>query len=258
MEEAKRFLRYVIPGQVFLLELLAIFVVSGVVSVVQLKGVLGTLTEKALESALVILVTSGGLGYLFSAIHHMLTREFFPFVSKKWKWHWTAAMFVDYSELLSVAQTRGLLIQDPNGVDLSNKTFSPECAWRVTSAVWHGGKDSTSVLGLATDRCESLADIMHGAGATFVATAAAVIVALALKIRAAFLSPHQIEVVTASNVVLLIFGALLIWFHRRNLIATTKHCQGVVEICFLQHLDSPEKLKVHPKLKVTVLKPEFW
>src|SRR4051794_5580857 len=70
MDDARRFLRYVLPGTLFAVEVLLWF---SFLHPLRMANFLDQLKqESGVAVALALLVASGGLGYLFSIIHHWL------------------------------------------------------------------------------------------------------------------------------------------------------------------------------------------
>ena len=70
MDEARRFLRYVTPGLVFAVQaLLLLFIINPAWTTTQL---LGQTKDAGAGLAVALFLASGGLGYLFSVVHHRL------------------------------------------------------------------------------------------------------------------------------------------------------------------------------------------
>src|SRR3954454_20135212 len=68
MDDARRLLRFVLPGTLFAVEFLGWIILLHLPSAGQL--LLELKQESGVGAALGLLVASGGLGYLFSIIHH--------------------------------------------------------------------------------------------------------------------------------------------------------------------------------------------
>jgi len=76
MGDAQRFLRYIVPGLIFIIELLAYLLISGNICFEQLME-----HSNTLGVAVSGLLVSGGLGFLFGAMYYTVVwRE------KIWKW----------------------------------------------------------------------------------------------------------------------------------------------------------------------------
>jgi hypothetical protein len=70
MDEARRFLRYVIPGLVFLTEtLILLWVIKPDVAYKILEGFK---KESGVGLVIATLLVSGGVGFIFSVLHHFL------------------------------------------------------------------------------------------------------------------------------------------------------------------------------------------
>ena len=78
MDETRRFLRYVIPGLVFLMEL-AVFLwlpEQGLTWVLDKLPKPSGSTESVITAGIAALVTSGGIGYLLALIYHLILAPF--------------------------------------------------------------------------------------------------------------------------------------------------------------------------------------
>jgi hypothetical protein len=74
--EARRFLRYVIPGLSFAVQaLLLFFILDRCWTLVQIKDLI---KESGVGVAVSLFLASGGFGYLFSVLHHCAQNLFPP------------------------------------------------------------------------------------------------------------------------------------------------------------------------------------
>lgn len=178
MDEAKRFLRYIVPGILFLVEsLLLIWILLPAWPEDQVKA----LTKEAgLGFALAGILGSGGLGFVFSVLHHWL--HWCPWFEG---FSWRGG--VDFRGALSQARSsQSLKLVDATNV---SKTFAPEKvptrfeAWVILTALWHERRLTSKTIEGAEPRASSLADLMHSMGTGRVATAAALLFALAVANR---------------------------------------------------------------------------
>jgi len=157
MKEAQRFLRYVIPGFVFIIELLAYLLLAGDISIIDLINYGGN--TSILISAFLI---SGGLGFIFGVFYYTLI----------WKWplkYWGA----DLRPLLIDSVNQDLLILRNRSCDneVSPKLISQRGAFRIVSSFWSLRKNiSEELKGAADSRTDRLADIAHSLGTSVVAS----------------------------------------------------------------------------------------
>lgn len=166
MDDARRFLRYVTPGLVFLTESLGLLVI--VIPDWAIPAMHESLGDSS-SAALVIgtLVASGGIGYLFGVVHHAL--------------HWirsgaplnhTACIraLIDQGEL-KVADARTRQAIKASDIDRS-------AAWVILTALWYTRVESDQSIKGANDRASGLADLAHSTGTAFVASVAALVLAV--------------------------------------------------------------------------------
>lgn len=153
MQDAKRFLRYVVPGLVIATEALVIVAVLD-------DSVLRTIAKKllntnALAVALAGLATSGGIGYLASVLHH--TFHWFPGLN--------AVTAVNHSKLVSdLQEARLITVRDVAG-NACGPVTDRWVAWNLTTALWRTRQDA-GIVKAATPNLDSLADLMHSAGSS--------------------------------------------------------------------------------------------
>lgn len=212
MDEARRFLRYLTPGLVFVIEALALLAVSNGGG---LKADLEQLLSDETVSALLetgglfafvsLLVLSGGLGTIFSHIHHAL--------------HWTIwrslgigahhqllsthgvcdednrmQPVADMAELIEDARTRReapepapeslfrqLAWRFRQGIrDVSKRLRggnpSAHAEWVAVTTLWYVRREDANAIKGADARAASLSDLVHGSGTSLVASLAAVAV----------------------------------------------------------------------------------
>ena len=158
MEEMKKFLRYVVPGLVVIIEF------AGLLSLFLLfedKELLKTYIRRVLTyetgigGAVGLFLISGGLGALLARVYHQLI-SFPPFDS------FTA----DYSSLLKKYCDEKKLVRlcDWNDAPINFQQLSKLGQWRVLTAFWHATKQQSKFMKEAERRAETLHDIAHGQG----------------------------------------------------------------------------------------------
>jgi hypothetical protein len=175
MEEARRFLRYVLPGFVFAVETLVF------VFLVFPEWVLTTLTsvftkESGTGLAIAGVFASGALGYIFATIHHWIL------------WHLRCERDILNHSAMVNRLLRGQAVLG----DCRNTEVDREVAFQIVIALWHqrirgDGKSETksdvkaedkvgSITKATNEKLSSLGDQLHGLGAARVASAAALLV----------------------------------------------------------------------------------
>lgn len=147
MDEARKFLRYIMPGLVFgTLTLLWLFIIDP-----HFKDYfLSTIKESALGTALGSLLMSGSLGYIFATIHHC-------FHSK------CDIDVLNHSPLI-------------NSVNI--KSDSQEEALVISTALWCQMRDKECIKDATYKKLESLGNQVHALGTARVASFFALVTAL--------------------------------------------------------------------------------
>lgn len=159
MDYPRRFLRYIVPGLIFGIEI-AVYI-SIVLDDWTLYKVRELFAKDGLGTALVALLASGALGYIFAALHH-------------W-WHWYCDRgILDHAPLINrlIAQK---LIPDPH----PGRTLNRGEAWDLSIALWYErAKPDGQITETADKKVSSLGDQAHGLGATRAASVVALLTTL--------------------------------------------------------------------------------
>jgi hypothetical protein len=144
MVEARRFLRYVLPGLLFASELtLFLWLSESSWTWAQTHFRPSTdSTEKVIAAAITALVASGGIGYLLATLNHILL---------------TPVMF-NYRPLLQTLIDRELIsVVDHAGQSVVIHSSSPALNWTVVNAIWHARRESSQrIKGAEARTCRSL------------------------------------------------------------------------------------------------------
>jgi hypothetical protein len=167
MDETRRFLRYVVPALAFLTEVALLLLLT------QKGCLIGSVSARLRTGgagfAALILVMAGGLGYLFSLLHHTLF------------WYY-GKYGVDYTDLVKTALAHGWLrlvtYRKRNEVTVEEPVES-ECvtcivAWDVVTFLWYrpgrAGDEKDPELGeVFVHRTDTISDLMHGLGTSVIA-----------------------------------------------------------------------------------------
>jgi hypothetical protein len=175
MDEARRFLRYVIPGLSFIVQAMLLLWELKPGWTVEL--VAGLSSDKGIGILIATLLGSGGLGFVFSIFHHSLL----------WRGHWrwiTGPM--DYRDLIERLRRRNLLrLLDAQSGDVLNSDRAPDrfVAWAIVTALWHervmtSEEEEDNMIKSAEPRADSLTNLVHSMGTARIASLSAVLLAV--------------------------------------------------------------------------------
>ena len=219
MDEARRFLRYVIPGTLFLVETtLLLWILFPDWAECAMKSV-----AKDSGFALVVgaLLGSGGLGFMFSTTHHgLLWRSGRP----------TNRCGGGLDFRGAVTRMRAgdaLIVVDSAAPSAAAPALTPFDAWVVVTALWHQRVKSNQRIGSADTRATSLSDLAHGMGAARIATLCALpaAVVIARRVGRASCEPHAV----CCGFVMVVVWAALVGLHHLSYRRTSLAVVGVVE-----------------------------
>jgi hypothetical protein len=160
MDEARRFLRYVIPGALFATEtLLLLLILIPDWTTQQLKE--NFRNESGIGLAITVLLGSGGLGFMFSTIHHYLY------------WHFPGIHpGPDYVGWVQVLRSRNLIQLRESRTFIEAEYGWPKEqieAWSLITGLWHERIGTNKTILAANPRADTLANIVHSIGAATVA-----------------------------------------------------------------------------------------
>lgn len=164
MDEARRFLRYVTPGLLYLTQagiLLALLVPHWTLPRLSEMN-----SEKGIGIVLATLLASGGVGFVFSTMHHA--------------WHWRRrGTRMDHSQMIKYfvkekAVVVNQLSKDQGLKKLEGDMITKEHGWLVTTILWHErlGSEDKRIAG-AEPRAIALTDLVHSLGTARVASVVA-------------------------------------------------------------------------------------
>ena len=164
MENEHNYWRYLIPGFVFLTELtLFTFLSFGFATTVnKINSILHLVSQSGqssfINNLLVFLLGTtfiSGIGYLLSHIHH----AFFLYCP---------CYSIDHRNVIKRAiYSKSLCIRIKNG-DFNPNMMNLRTGWQILNSVWHQLSKVEKGIEGTNRRVDSLADIMHGTGATFI------------------------------------------------------------------------------------------
>lgn len=173
MDEAKRFLRYVIPGLIFFTETIVFLWV--IYPHIIIDNIDKFKNDSSLGLVFSSILVSGGVGYLFSVIHHY--------------WHWAMDCEVDYRNVIiyfyekKFFEFNGYRIKKINNkhfiCDSSNEEKANEynltrfIAWTILNVLWHNLLKGSKEIEKVDQKIQSLSDLFHSLGTARVSTFAA-------------------------------------------------------------------------------------
>ena len=195
MDEARRFLRYVTPGLVFITETLILLwiIEPDFTQDIILKGFK---KDSSLGLVVATILGSGGVGYMFSVLHHWC--------------HWRRKNgVIDHREFVNSLRARGIIeLRDRNSgaiIDLYGKPpLTRFQTWSILTGLWHermAGKNS--IIKAADPRATSLTDLAHSVGTARVSAVAASLVAFLI------LWPNTTHCLDFWAVLRVVFGIIL-------------------------------------------------
>lgn len=234
MNEAGTFLRYVTPGVVYAVEgLVLLLLLRPDIVLAWFAGLSDVHVVGAVFGALLV---SGGLGYMFSSVHHSL--------------HWTSRFgketIVDHGPLIrSLANFDVLDIKDAaTGSDVPVERISREAAWVIMSGMWHERSTSSQRIEGACRRMWSLADLMHANGAARVASlsagATAFIVAALISVPT-LAGPASLRFLAA-----LVLAISFIWIKQHSYVRVGYLFQSFIEQVLTSELRAEREQQRHP------------
>ena len=208
MEEARRFLRYVIPGLLFFIEVsIYLFFSAHAQFIFSIRE-----WGKDLAFPITIFLASGGMGFLLGVLYHSL--------------YWTIGFrtfAVNHIPLIQDCVNRDWLKlkRRANNSDLNVSQLTQTGAWRVVTAYWHERREFSKRIKGANDRTDSLTDIMHGLGATLIGSLISI---------PTWIYIHKKLVCSYPSWFYYILPLAFLFFNFLNFRRVVKNCQGVVDI----------------------------
>ncbi|MBI5375522.1 MAG: hypothetical protein HZA77_08810 [Candidatus Schekmanbacteria bacterium] len=161
MEDARRFLRYVLPGLVFLIEVFSYLLISASTEFVKfLKDI-----AVNISFPISIFLASGGIGFILGIFYRTL-----------YKSRMFDSLVVNHHSQLSDSISRGWLkLQNrENKQEFKINELSRNGAWRIQAVIWHERRNSNEIIKSADSLTDRLGDISHGLGTALIGAIIAV------------------------------------------------------------------------------------
>lgn len=224
MEDAKRFLRYVLPGLAFVIYTVSYLFLSYPRLVISKFESYIINSQSSIGVLLTVFLLSGGIGYVLSIIYHFL-----------YGIDWLA-------NLLGLANHRQMIISagrlnylefreednfDFLAINEIDRRITRSGAWRILNALWHERAESSPEIRGANPRIDSLSDLTHGSGTTLVGAVMASLLYLLVSLFAIDKSIWQ-PIVDYWLWTFLLF-LILIFLHFGSYRQILQNGQGVVE-----------------------------
>lgn len=212
MKEARVFFRFVIPGIVFAIALAAL---SWLLQPKPTGHVFKYLLNNATAGSVIgAILASGGLGALFSTIHHA--------------WHGrSGGRYMDHRQVLKRLVTEGII--EIQGTDVN--TISREQAWVIVTAVWHERTGGLNELIKSSDKATmEICDLFHSTGTSLVAIISAIILAFLLVVTHGHQEVHCVPALRLLAAAILAGAAYRIFQFNHRRVA--KKAVAVVDQCF--------------------------
>jgi len=196
MQEARRFLRYIIPGILFgVLTFFQLWIATPDLANEMLKTCLFT-ENSSVALAIGSLLASGALGYLFATLHHCC--------------HWYLPIdqnVINHKDQIKNLRKRGLIpspSQEPDNPRLEALT--------IVSILWFERLQKGGPIGNAEDRVAAYSDLAHSAGTARIASASSLIVTILILLSYGTFNPTLANVIR--YVGMLLIGIAVTWlFH---------------------------------------------
>ncbi|MBI3657348.1 MAG: hypothetical protein HY232_13095 [Acidobacteria bacterium] len=233
MDEARRFLRYIIPSAVFAVE---IFIFLLILFPDWTLCKLSSIKEKeGLALVAASIFASGGLGYLFSSIHHTI------------RWWWCPV--INHKELI-LSLTAGNFLALRNQADntlidqttLKNLTL-PD-AWIIASTLWFNRLKTSEVIAGADSRTASLVDLSHSLGTLRISCVTAFMATLWIASNIGWFDLHCEPVLRFSAFIFLFF--VLLCIHQCSHKKTALFAEGIINETLADVLIAERNRLGHP------------
>ena len=171
MEDYKKFLRYVIPGLVFMIEVFVYVLLS---SFDRVKDLIKTYwSDAGISVPISGLLIAAAIGYLFGVVYHCL----FHLI----RYLELSKLIADHLSLIRDSINRKWLeLKNRRDNQIQNDELTQSMAWHIATVFLNTRMESSENIKAAKPRLESFGDLMHGAGTTFIGSVFAIIVWLIL------------------------------------------------------------------------------
>ncbi len=238
MEDARRFLRFVLPGLAFTLEMILFLWILRPSQVTCFMNTHFT-KDVGLGPAVAIFVGSGGLGFFLSSLYHAV--YWFPFLDGPR----FSRFVIDHRRAIQEARAEGILhlvaqkqrVEQGPERDLTEAEVSAISrlhAWQIITALWHARIGRSPRLEKANPRTGSLASILHGVGTLTVGTALILLLFIALFV--VYDSTSWLQTPPVRLLVFLVVWVFLVGVQVSAFRVAANHAQRTIEVILLEDL----------------------
>jgi hypothetical protein len=255
MDDAKRFIRYVIPGIVFIVEISVYLYLSAKNPTIKIIQEIELLKpdKSSITLTLGALLASGALGYIFSNLYYALhtipwglvdhtellkdaeEKNWIKFAGNKRTYRPIVTVLLEYSEKKKWNEAAKLLFHVKEKCKrLSNIKFkdnSQNDAWRIATALWKSRIESSLRIKGSDNRMDTLADIMHGLGTSALASFVAMIIWMQFHLSLTESLPWSKGALFVQTISILMVAVFYI-----NYVNTKKNIQGIIRIILSEEL----------------------
>lgn len=227
MSEFSKFLRYIIPGLIFGVEYVLLIFYS---NYTYYREFMGSDIKDIVNigSVVVGFLAAGGIGFIFSAIHHVsfhiIRRINIP------------VLRIDHLKAIKAAENKNLIlferIEDDKITNVKADDLTQSGAWRILTYYWNSRLELSKIIKSSDPRTRTLADLLHATGTILIANVSAIL--------AWWITIHYSEFEKAfwAGVPVVIFFFLI---HFLNHIFVIRDSEGVINAIFLEELCSNKK-----------------
>jgi hypothetical protein len=212
LEEARRFLRYIVPGLTLIIEFLGYLLISGDICFRQLVGHVNTV-----GAALSVFLASGGLGFLLGVIYYTVAWWNQPKI-------WKIKLGAYLRPILEDAESKSWLQPEVETTKLSKRG-----AWRVIISYLNMNIETSKPIKGALQTMNNLADLMNGLGTTCVASLAALVSFLTYNVIHNWRGEFSLRAFAP-----LVIGSIMLIFHYRNYKGVIEDYENVVHQILLK------------------------
>jgi len=239
MEEFRRFFRYVIPGLVFIIEVLLYTYLSTEKYFIEFIKRIPE-GNKIIELLLTVFFMSGAIGYLLGVVYHFLSH-----ITKKY-FHWWIKIFpvTDHlSLIMDVIKRKRIVLKDRktgNYINPASVILTQNVAWYLITIYMNTRTRQSSEINAALQRLKGYGDLMHGAGTNFVGAAMAIITWLLIRyyLLKCYVVYYEFKYCSLeyyscfSVLYILLFSILICWLYLFNYSNITKEYEFVANTIF--------------------------
>lgn len=225
MEEARRFLRYVIPGLVLIIEVSLYLWLLDHKQFLELIKELRKIPEKGIGLPISVFLASGGIGFILGVIYRVLSQ--IPGLKK--------LFMINHQPLIEDAVRKGWLRLQKRKDGTESEMVSQEGAWRIVTSFWHERIKSSPIIKGANPRIDTLTDIMHGLGTMAVGSIIAFLFLLyrCICIKGCF---SFYESCKGSVYLAIIIAIFLLIMHIINFVKVVRNTQSVIDMIMTDEL----------------------